>query len=472
MPALLALTVWAVYVADRLLDARAALPLTNLHRLRDRHFFHWRHRRILLPLAIAAAAAAAGIVFTLMPPINRERNSILAAASLVYFTRVHTGRKLSPHLPSSSRKNSSSACSSPPDAPCPPSRVSPPTLPAPTASAALDPVAFFTLLAWLNCHAIDRWEAHQHSATRPHPSPRGAPRPRWPPVAALLLNTQPRSAALLAAGSAAALLLALLDRLRARLTPIALRAAADLVLLTPLLLIPCATALQMNPPPNFNPPRPPLSLDGVLHLRPLALANSLCLPPRTSHRRQRPYPRRWRRPLHRPPAPRRPRLHIDAVDASSAMLPALLRRAGPNASRVRIYHADARTFHPPNPPYDLIVTHFFLDCLSTAEIQSLAATLRAAAAPHALWLVSEFAVPPTLFGRLVARPLVWFLYRAFGLLTGLTLRQLPDHRTALSQSGFTLRNSRPRSAAFSSANSGPRPPIRPATTPANCYKSC
>ena len=41
----------------------------------------------------------------------------------------------------------------------------------------------------------------------------------------------------LAAGSASALLLALLGSLRTRLTPLALRAAADLVLLTPLVLV-------------------------------------------------------------------------------------------------------------------------------------------------------------------------------------------------------------------------------------------
>ena len=47
----------------------------------------------------------------------------------------------------------------------------------------------------------------------------------------------PRPAALLRAGAASALLLALLDRLRNRLSPLALRAAADLVLLTPLALM-------------------------------------------------------------------------------------------------------------------------------------------------------------------------------------------------------------------------------------------
>lgn len=143
-----------------------------------------------------------------------------------------------------------------------------------------------------------------------------------------------------------------------------------------------------------------------------------------------------------------PTLHIDAVDASSAMLLSLLRRAGPHSGRLRTHLADARTFQPPNPPYDLIVTHFFLDCLTSVEIQSLAATLRAAASPRALWLVSEFAVPPTLYGRLIAAPIVHSLYRAFGLLTGLAPRTLPDHRAALRQAGLVLQAQRPRLAGL------------------------
>jgi hypothetical protein len=49
---------------------------------------------------------------------------------------------------------------------------------------------------------------------------------------------------LLAAGATSALLLALLDRTRARMTSLALRAAADFVLLTPLALIPVAGLLR------------------------------------------------------------------------------------------------------------------------------------------------------------------------------------------------------------------------------------
>jgi len=137
-----------------------------------------------------------------------------------------------------------------------------------------------------------------------------------------------------------------------------------------------------------------------------------------------------------------PTIHIDAVDASSAMLHALVQRAGPHAGRVRIQLADVREWQPPfpvvAPPYDVIVTHFFLDCLTTHEIQTLATRLRHDATPSALWLVSEFVVPSNWFGRLVARPIVWLLYLIFGQLTGLNLRSLPDHAPALRTAGFDL----------------------------------
>jgi hypothetical protein len=98
LPFMLALAVFAVYVFDRLLDARSALLDSGFHRLRERHRFHWRHRRILAPLAAAAACAAAWMVLTLMPPPARERDSVLAAASLAYFARVHSTRRQRPFL--------------------------------------------------------------------------------------------------------------------------------------------------------------------------------------------------------------------------------------------------------------------------------------------------------------------------------------------------------------------------------------
>jgi SAM-dependent methyltransferase len=143
-----------------------------------------------------------------------------------------------------------------------------------------------------------------------------------------------------------------------------------------------------------------------------------------------------------------PAVRVNAVDSSAAMLEALLDRAGTHADRVRVHLADIRDWEPPAPiaapPYDLIVTHFFLDCLTTPEVKSLATRLRSAASPGALWIVSEFAVPPGWFGRLFARPLVSSLYFSFGLLTGLRVRSLPDHAAALRQAGFTMLDRRSR----------------------------
>lgn len=139
-----------------------------------------------------------------------------------------------------------------------------------------------------------------------------------------------------------------------------------------------------------------------------------------------------------------PEIEIDAVDASPKMLEALVRRVGPDRDRVCTFCADIRDFQPPNPPYDLVVTHFFLDCLRTEEVCSLAATLRSAVAENALWIVSDFSVPAGRFGRLVAGPLVWSLYRAFGVLTGLSIRKLPDYPTALAQAGFSLKRQSPQ----------------------------
>jgi SAM-dependent methyltransferase len=128
---------------------------------------------------------------------------------------------------------------------------------------------------------------------------------------------------------------------------------------------------------------------------------------------------------------------VDAVDVSEAMLRSLRRRVGVGAARVRTEVRDARGWSPrPDAAYDLVVTHFFLDCLTTEEVGELAERVRPALTAGARWVVSEFAVPGGVFGRWVARPLVAFLYWAFGVLTGLKVRRLPNWRAALEEAGL------------------------------------
>jgi hypothetical protein len=291
---LLALAAWAAYVFDRLLDTRAALLTGKPDRLRQRHYFHWRHRRVFLPLAVISACAAGFLVFRYMPVASRERNSVLAAAALAYFSGVHArrgfprgrlkflgplfagkqqgGRRKDPKadgwlLWSPTHRTKDARWMGHPDsstvgggrrwatkeflvallftAAC--------TLPALSRVAIgvsrqpegplLASVVFFTLLAWLNCHAIECWESGGEPS-RGQPSQEAGIFAKafllaftGLALAAVLASIHPRIATLALTGATSALLLGLLDRIRGRLTPVALRSAADVALLTPLVLV-------------------------------------------------------------------------------------------------------------------------------------------------------------------------------------------------------------------------------------------
>jgi ubiquinone/menaquinone biosynthesis C-methylase UbiE len=127
---------------------------------------------------------------------------------------------------------------------------------------------------------------------------------------------------------------------------------------------------------------------------------------------------------------------VDTIDASESMLRQLATRTP--AHRVRIHIADARTFRPLRYNYDLIATHFFLDCLTEAEVRNLAYRLRNHVGTDVVWVISEFAIPSNFYEQVIARLLISALYRAFGLLTNLGIRQLPNYRVALSQSNWSL----------------------------------
>lgn len=148
-----------------------------------------------------------------------------------------------------------------------------------------------------------------------------------------------------------------------------------------------------------------------------------------------------------------PHIHITAIDASPAMLASLRERCSSYADRLITQAADLRFWVPDlrfwapdtsESPFDLVCTHFFLDCLSTEETAALAHRLVPALTPDVLWVVSEFATPPTTFGRFAAAPIIWLLYRAFRLLTGLRQQSLPDYASALANAGWSLQSETPR----------------------------
>ncbi|MGH9520019.1 MAG: hypothetical protein ACRD2D_10235, partial [Terriglobales bacterium] len=182
VPVLLALVTWSAYILDRLLDARSALRAHQFSQLRLRHTFHWRHRRIFLPIAAASALAAAAILVVSLPSFARAPDSVLAAATLAYFSGVHSRRRapaplgrvrpdparLTPILSAPFLSKEflvgllfTLGCAVPSFARL---RILSSTATAPFATlqfAAM--LACFAALAWLNCHAISRWEARPAS---------------------------------------------------------------------------------------------------------------------------------------------------------------------------------------------------------------------------------------------------------------------------------------------------------------------
>jgi len=128
-----------------------------------------------------------------------------------------------------------------------------------------------------------------------------------------------------------------------------------------------------------------------------------------------------------------PHAHATAVDTSAQML-ALL-RARCDTSRLQTIQTDALTYIPP-PDIDLIVTHFFLDCLTQSEVDTLALQLARSTQPGTLWLISDFRVPSRGPLRPLARLYIRALYFAFRILTNLRTTQLPDSSAALAAAGF------------------------------------
>jgi hypothetical protein len=234
IPIVLASGTWGVYLLDRILDARSALLLNQPSQLRLRHIFHWRWRRLLFPLAILLVILAISLAIAEMPATARVRNSFLMAAALSYFFGVHARAAGLATAQFAWLKNFkelfvalifTAACALPTFA-----RTH--NAPALIASALL-----FVALAWLNCHAIQLWESRASSANNSVL------------IAAIFLGViailtasiatqvDARFTALDVSVALSALLIALLQIYKQQFSPLSLRIAADLALLTPLPLL-------------------------------------------------------------------------------------------------------------------------------------------------------------------------------------------------------------------------------------------
>jgi hypothetical protein len=240
--AAMGIAVWILYAADRLLDARLLDARTGALTagssqppdagLEARHYFHRIHRR-----AFRAALAAATVALALMVP-HLDQPAIrlylvLAALLIVYSLLIHANGRRSQRLPKELAVGVFFSAAA----------FIPTVSRDPSLRPILLPVAVvFAAVCSLNCLFIYAWE-HTSASPAEHAATRLALRFLRPLALStiaigltLSLSRHPGAPIALACAIAAALLL-LLDRNRIRLSRTTLRAAADLCLLTPLLLL-------------------------------------------------------------------------------------------------------------------------------------------------------------------------------------------------------------------------------------------
>lgn len=129
---------------------------------------------------------------------------------------------------------------------------------------------------------------------------------------------------------------------------------------------------------------------------------------------------------------------VDSIDASEVMTRLAKRRiirSRAGLERIRFAVGNAMRLELPGG-YDLVVTHFFLDCFRTDEVEKLAGRIAAATSPGARWVISEFRIPRTGIRRWAAKLLIKILYLGFRILAGLKINELPDYGRALEAAGF------------------------------------
>ena len=201
------------YAADRLLDE---------HALEARHHFHHQHRRAFLTGIILASIALA-ILLPRLEPAAIHLHLILGGLVFGYFVLIHATQN-SHRYPKELAVGICFAAAT-----FIPTVARQPTL----RPALLPPALLFAALCSLNCLFIYAWE----HAPQPHPLP----------LLAIILTLTAAAIALFdhrapwpisAATAISAALLLLLHRLNSKIPATPLRAAADLALLTPALLLP------------------------------------------------------------------------------------------------------------------------------------------------------------------------------------------------------------------------------------------
>jgi SAM-dependent methyltransferase len=165
-------------------------------------------------------------------------------------------------------------------------------------------------------------------------------------------------------------------------------------------------------------------------------------------------------------AARYPGLGIDCVELSARMVALAKKRLGHKGQRVCIVQGDALTVPlpfpglggggaalaawkggllagmPALPRYDVVYSHFFLDCFTAGQISVLAGRIASASGAGTRWVISDFRRAESGWRKVFTALWIKTMYVFFRVVTGLEQQELPDHHAALREHGFQLREER------------------------------
>jgi ubiquinone/menaquinone biosynthesis C-methylase UbiE len=115
----------------------------------------------------------------------------------------------------------------------------------------------------------------------------------------------------------------------------------------------------------------------------------------------------------------KPRCRITFVDASAKMIS--IARTNNTSSGVNIVFVHGTEDDIPEGDYNVVITNFFLDLFSAKELDVVLKKIKARLTLNAIWLVTDFQKPKTIWQTLVLA----FMYRFFALVTRLKNQELP-----------------------------------------------
>lgn len=135
-----------------------------------------------------------------------------------------------------------------------------------------------------------------------------------------------------------------------------------------------------------------------------------------------------------------PEVCVDCIDASARMIARARKRVG--ARGANFIQADIREAPLPQNHYDLVVSHFFLDCFAGNELRAVIEKLARATIRDATWLLADFREPPNGWGWAYAQFWIRAMYAFFCLTSRIEATQLIDPSLFLRASGFVRRRQR------------------------------